>query len=167
MQRIVILGCSGGGKSTLARAIGGKLGLPVTHLDQLWWNPGWVETPLGEFRDRVTDIVREDRWVIDGTSPNTFDIRMPRADAIIWVDQPRITCLARAYWRFLKMRGAVRPDMAEGCPEKFDLEFAQYIWNFKRDIAPLVEEGISRYGDHARFFRLRSDGEMDEFVERL
>ncbi|MEP1904863.1 MAG: topology modulation protein, partial [Nitratireductor sp.] len=144
-----------------------KLGLPVTHLDQLWWNAGWVESHPGEFRDRVAELVRGDKWVIDGTSPATFDIRLPRADTVIWVDQPRLACLARAYWRFLKLRGTVREDMAEGCSEKFDMEFARFIWTYNREIAPLVEEGLRRYGDHVRFFRLRSDGEMNEFVERL
>ena len=167
MQRILIIGCPGGGKSTFARAMGKKLGLDVVHLDQLWWTPGWVERPLDEFRAAVTEAAMGEAWVIDGNFSNTFDIRMARADTIIWIDQPRLLCLWRAMKRALTHKGAVRADMAEGCPEKFDLEFAQYIWNFKRDVGPKTEEAVDKYGDHARFFRLRSDGEMNEFVERL
>ena len=167
MQRILIIGSPGGGKSTLARAMGERLGLEVVHLDRLWWRPGWVEAPLDEFRAAVMDAAAGERWVMDGNFSNSFDIRAARADTVIWIDQPRLLCLWRVVKRVLTHKGAVRADMAEGCPEKIDLEFARYIWRYPSDVAPRMEKLIDAHADHARFFRLRSDGEMREFVERL
>ncbi len=167
MQRILIIGSPGAGKSTLARTMGERLGLNVVHLDQLWWRPGWVEAPLDEFRAAVMDAAAGERWVMDGNFSKSFDIRAARADTIIWIDQPRLLCLWRAVKRVLTHRGAVRADMAEGCPVKIDMEFARYIWTYPSEVAPRMEKLIDAHGDHARFFRLRSDAEMNEFVERL
>ncbi|MEP2829982.1 AAA family ATPase [Parvibaculum sp.] len=78
MQRILLIGSPGSGKSTLARALGRRFGLPVTHLDRLWWQPGWVELGAGKFRPLVEEAVAKDKWVIDGNYSATWDIRMPR-----------------------------------------------------------------------------------------
>tara|TARA_R110000868_G_scaffold58025_12_gene179020 strand:+ start:1297 stop:1800 length:504 start_codon:yes stop_codon:yes gene_type:complete len=167
MNRILIIGCSGGGKSTLTRALHAKLGLPVTHLDVLWWKPGWIESTYDEFRPKVIAACAGDRWIIDGNFSSTFDIRMPRADTIIWIDQPRWLCLWRAFWRVLTHFGRNRADLAPGCPEKFDLEFYRYIWNFRRNSNPSIEKGIVQYGAHAKLFRLRSDREIAAFLTDL
>jgi len=167
MNRILIIGCSGGGKSTLTRALHEKLGLPVTHLDVLWWKPGWVESTYDEFRPKVAAACAEDRWIIDGNFATTFDIRMPRADTVIWIDQPRWLCLWRAFWRTTSQYGVNRPDLAPGCPEKYDWEFYKFIWNYRRDNNPKIEQGIAQYGVHAKFFRLRSDREIAAFLTGL
>jgi adenylate kinase family enzyme len=167
MQRILIIGCSGGGKSTLSRALHEKLKLPVTHLDVLWWKPGWVESTYDEFRPKVTAACAQDRWIIDGNFSRTFDIRMPRADTIIWLDQPRLLCLWRAFWRTTSQFGRNRADLAPGCPEKYDWEFYKFIWNYRRNNIPKIEQGITQYGSHAKFHHLRSDKEIAEFVAGL
>ena len=167
MQRILVIGCSGGGKSTLARKLGAKLGLPVVHLDVLWWKPGWVESSYDEFRPKVMAALAEERWIIDGNFSRTFDIRLPRADMIVWVDQPRLVCLWRAFRRTLTQFGANRADLAPGCPEKFDLQFYRFIWNFKRTHDAMIVEALARDATHAQVFRLRSDDEMAAFLEAI
>lgn len=167
MQRILVIGCSGGGKSTLARKLGQRLGLPVVHLDVLWWKPGWVESSYDEFRPKVAAATAEERWIIDGNFSRTFDIRLPRADTIVWVDQPRLVCLWRAFRRTLTQFGANRADLAPGCPEKFDLQFYRFIWNFKRTHDAMIEEALARDATHAQVFRLRSDYEMAAFLEAV
>ncbi|MDO8289999.1 MAG: AAA family ATPase [Parvibaculum sp.] len=167
MQRIAILGCSGGGKSTLTRALAKKLNLPVTHLDVLWWKPGWVESTLEEFRPRVAAAAAQESWIIDGNFSSTYDLRLPRADTIIWIDQPRRVCLRRALWRMATHFGTNRPDLAPGCPEKFDMEFYRYIWNFKRDSEPNIVNGIAKFGSKAKLFRLRSDKDIEDFLRRV
>ncbi|MEQ8267199.1 MAG: topology modulation protein [Parvibaculum sp.] len=167
MQRILIIGCSGGGKSTLARALGRRFGLPVVHLDVLFWKPGWVESPYEEFRPKVAAAVAEERWVIDGNFGRTFDLRLPRADTVIWVDQPRRICLWRAFRRTLTLFGRNRADLAPGCPEKFDLAFYRFIWNFKRTHDAMMEEALARDAAHAQVFRLRSDAAIVEFMSGL
>lgn len=167
MNRILVIGCSGGGKSTLARALGAKLGLPVTHLDVLWWQPGWTESSYDEFRPKVAAAVAEERWVIDGNFSRTFDLRLPRADTVIWVDQPRRICLWRAFRRTLTQFGRNRADLAPGCPEKFDPAFYRFIWNFKRTHDAMMEEALARDAAHAQVFRLRSDAEIMAFMSGL
>ena len=90
MQRIVILGCSGAGKSTFAQALGARLGLPVVHLDALFWRPGWKEPEPESFRMAVAAAVAGDAWITDGNyAGRTFDLLLPRADAVLFVHQPR------------------------------------------------------------------------------
>src|SRR5450631_2597540 len=116
MRRIVILGCSGSGKSTLARRLGARLGLPVVHLDVLFWEPGWTEPDNAAFRARVGAAIAGDAWVSDGNyTTRTFDLRLPRADLIVWMDTPRLVCLARTLKRSALARP--RPDLPVGCEE--------------------------------------------------
>jgi adenylate kinase family enzyme len=165
MNRILTIGCSGGGKSTLARALGVKLGSQVIHLDVMFWKPGWVESSYEEFRPKVAAAVAGDRWIMDGNYSRTFDIRMPRADTVIWVDQPRWLCIWRAFARTMRQFNKVRADLAPGCPEKIDFEFYRYIWNFnaKNDAATI--EALASYAPEARLIRLRSDREIAAFLE--
>jgi adenylate kinase family enzyme len=113
MQRIVILGNAGSGKSTLARALGQRLNLPVVHLDTLFWEPDWVEPDAEQFRTRVREAITTDSWVCEGNyARRTFDLRLPRADLIIWLDTRRLTCFARVIRRSIMNRP--RPDLAAG-----------------------------------------------------
>lgn len=134
MQRIVILGNAGSGKSTLAREIGQRLDVPVVHLDPLFWEPGWVEPDDEAFRERVRQAIAGDAWVSDGNySQRTFDLRLPRADLIIWLETPRLTCLRRVITRSALNRP--RPDLPAGCTERLDkafLGFLKYVWHFDR-----------------------------------
>ncbi|MCC7276025.1 MAG: topology modulation protein [Alphaproteobacteria bacterium] len=164
MRRIVILGCSGGGKSTLARALGARLGLPVVHLDVLFWQPGWKESERAPFRARLADALAGDGWITDGNFANTFDLRLPRADTIIWIEQPRLLCVARALLRVARYYGRNRPDLAPGCPERLDLAFLRYIWRFRRDTEPKVWAGIAAHGGHARLVRLAGNRAIAAFL---
>ena len=109
MRRILLIGSPGSGKSTLARALGARFHLPVTHLDRLWWRPGWVELGAEKFRPLVAEIVARDKWVIDGNYSNTWDLRMPRADTIVWMDLPRRVCLWRVFRRAVTAPVTVPP----------------------------------------------------------
>ncbi|MEM8873171.1 MAG: isopentenyl transferase family protein [Planctomycetota bacterium] len=136
MQRILIVGPCGAGKSTLAIQLGQRTGLPVHHMDRLHWKPGWVESSREELREKLTAIVAGNRWIIDGNYSSSFDLRLPRADTIVWLDYP-----PRLYrWRVLKRhivgRFRQRTDITEGCVEKFDPEFMRYVWRFHRDRRP-------------------------------
>ncbi len=131
MQRVLIIGPCGSGKSTLSRELGDRLDLPVYHMDQLGWLPGWVETDKEVLREKLADIVATDRWLIEGNYGSTLLMRLPRADTVIYLDFPIWVCLWRLLRRVLSHRGRTRPDMTEGCPERFDLEFFRYValWN--------------------------------------
>jgi len=164
MRRVLIVGNSGGGKSTLARALGAKLGLPVIHLDVLFWKTGWVESDDDEFRARVAEALQAPAWIADGNFGGTWDLRMPMADTIVWIDQPRLLCLWRAIRRVFVYRDGTRPDMAEGCRETIDLKFYGFIWTYDRKVRPSLEAALAEHGAHARVVRLRSDREIAAFL---
>ena len=133
MDRIMIIGCGGSGKSTLARQLGQKLRLPVVHLDQLFWTPGWVSISKDEF-DRVHEAaLAEERWIMDGNFDRTIPKRLQRCDTVIYLDFSRFTCLMGVLKRVLTTYGKVRPDMGEGCPERIDLDFLKWVWNFNKN----------------------------------
>ena len=133
MERIVIIGCGGAGKSTLARQLGEKLDIPVIHLDKLFWKPGWVEMPNEEFDLLHQQQIEKDRWIIDGNFNRTMPQRIARCDTVIYLDFSRFACLRGVLKRVLTTYGTVRPDMGEGCPERFDLEFLKWVWNYNKD----------------------------------
>lgn len=169
MQRIVILGNAGSGKSTLARALGKRLAVPVVHLDRLFWEPGWVEPDPQQFRLRVADAVASDAWVCEGNyARRTFDLRLPRAQLIIWLDTPRLTCFLRVIVRSLLNRP--RPDLAVGCSEKLDkafLTFLKFVWTFDHAYRPGVEAVREATGPQVPVIHLRTNRQIAAFVQGL
>lgn len=135
-QRILIIGSGGAGKSTFARALGDATGLPVIHLDQLYWRPGWVEPPKPEFHATLERVMAEPRWILDGNYSGSLAMRIAAADAIVWLDPPRVVCLAGVVKR--RLRGGPRPDVPAGCPEHLSWEFVTWIWNYPTRTAPKV-----------------------------
>ena len=133
MERIVIIGCGGAGKSTLARLLGEKLNLPVVHLDKLFWRPGWVQVSREEFDKLHREALAREKWIVDGNFDRTMEERIARSDTVIFLDFSRFACLMGVMKRVLTNYGKVRPDMGEGCPEHMDWEFLKWIWNFNKE----------------------------------
>lgn len=133
MERIVIIGCGGAGKSTLARQLGDKLGLPVVHLDKLFWRPGWVQVSQEEFDALLQVELEKEKWIMDGNFNRTMQERVARCDTIIYLDFSRFACICGVVKRVLTTYGTVRPDMGEGCPERIDFEFLKWVWNFNKN----------------------------------
>ena len=133
MERILIIGCGGAGKSTLARQLGKLTGLPVVHLDKLFWHPGWVESTKEEIDAKIAAALDEPQWIMDGNYNRTLPLRIRKCDAVIYLDFSRFACLMGVAKRVLTTYGTVRPDMADGCPERFDLDFLRWVWNFNKN----------------------------------
>ena len=134
MERIIIIGCGGSGKSTLARQLGEKLNLPVVHLDQIWWAPGnWQHLEREEFDRRLMQELEKPRWIMDGNFNRTIEARLEQCDTVIYLDMNRLVCLKSWLGRVIQNWGHARPDMAEGCKEWIDPEFAAWIWNFNKN----------------------------------
>ena len=133
MERIIIIGCGGAGKSTLARKLGEVLDLPVVHLDKLFWKPNWVEKSNEEFDALLAQELAKDRWIMDGNFNRTMPERIKRCDTIIYLDFSRVVCLLGVLKRVITTYGKVRPDMGEGCPERFDMDFLKWVWNFNKN----------------------------------
>ena len=133
MQRILIIGCGGAGKSTLARQLGEKLDIPVVHLDKLFWHPGWVESSKAEIDEKIYAEMKKPQWIMDGNYNRTLAERIKHCDTVIYLDFSRWACLLGVLKRVLTTYGTVRPDMGAGCPERFDLDFLKWVWNYNRD----------------------------------
>ncbi len=130
MERMIIIGCGGAGKSTLARRLGEKLSIPVVHLDKLFWKPGWVESTPEEFDGLLARELAKPRWIMDGNYNRTMPERLKYCDTIIYLDFSRFACLMGVCKRVVTTYGKVRPDMGAGCPERFDWDFLKWIWDF-------------------------------------
>lgn len=169
MQRILILGNAGSGKSTLARALGTRLGLPVVHLDTLFWEPGWVEPDAEQFRERVRDAVAADAWICEGNyARRTFDLRLPRANLVIWLDTPRLTCLLRVIMRSVMNRP--RPDLPAGCSEKLDrafLAFLKFVWQFDHGYRQGIDAVRIAIGPKVPTVHLRGNRQIGAFLDGL
>jgi len=168
-DRILVVGCSGGGKSTLSRRVSAHLGLSYISMDRdFYWLPGWVKRDRSTTRRLIKDAVAASRWLMDGTGSSSFDLRMPRAGFIIWVRMPRWLCLWGVLSRSIRHLGRTRPDMAPGCPERFyDREFLSFIWNFERETAPRIVDGISRFNPDCGVLTLTSRRQMRQLLDRL
>jgi adenylate kinase family enzyme len=167
MNRIAVIGCSGAGKSTLARQLGERLAIPVIHLDQLFWRPGWTESPHAAFEAKVSDAVRADRWILDGTFRAMWHIVMPAVDTVVWLDFPRHVCLWRVTKRLLNYLGRTRPDLPEGCPEKIDLEFLEFIWTFNEDYRPRIISRLDQRRPDQRLITFRGPADVARFTREM
>lgn len=130
-NRILIIGPSGAGKSWLAAQMGARLGLPVIHLDQVYWRPGWTALDRATWRAELAALAAGERWIMDGAFPSSMDVRLPRAELVIWLDLPRRVYFPQALLRTVRHYGRVRPDLAPGCPERLDWAFFRdWVWTY-------------------------------------
>lgn len=154
MRRVLIIGPCGSGKSTLARELTPRLGLPLVHMDQLGWQAGWVETEKAELHARLADAVAQGAWLIEGNYGSTLAPRLERADTVIYLDFPIRLCLWRLIRRITSLRCQSRPDMPDGCPERFDLAFFWYVLSWNRGPRVRTEAHIAPHT--AKVIRLSS-----------
>ncbi len=164
MRRVLIIGPCGSGKSTLARELAPRLRLPLTHMDQLGWQPGWVETGDDELADLIANAVAGECWLIEGNYGSTLGPRLERTDTVIYLDFPIRLCLKRLIRRIITHRGHSRPDMPDDCPERFDLAFLWYMLNWNRGPRVRTEAAIAPWAD--RVVRLTSPRALALWRER-
>jgi adenylate kinase family enzyme len=156
-RRILVIGCSGSGKSTLSQALSTRLGSRYISMDrEFFWLPGWILRERGEVRRLIAEAVAGESWVMDGTSPGTLDLRLPRADMVVWLRMPRLLCIARVLKRRVLHSGRSRPEMAPGCPEKFG-----------RTETPEIRAALASHGPGVPVVTLCSPAEVRDLLARL
>ncbi|AJY46931.1 ATPase AAA [Martelella endophytica] len=164
-RRVMVLGCSGSGKSTLSRKLSERFGLPHISMDRdVFWLPGWVIRDKAEIRALVERFSQGETWIFDGNNTETMPPRMARADLILWLVPPRRVSLWGALKRIPTSYGRVRPDMAPGCPERIDLDFLRYIWNFNRRTLPKMERMVEENGADLPVCLLKSHRAVNELL---
>jgi adenylate kinase family enzyme len=167
-ERVLVIGCSGSGKSTIAQRLSERFGLPYISMDRdIFWMPGWQPRPRPEALARMQAIVARERWIIDGTSPGTLALRLPRAHLVLWLRPPRRVSLYGVLSRWLRYRGRTRPEMADGCPERISREFLTYVWNFEKKESPEIEANLANFGAGVPVCVLKSRGEGKELLAKL
>lgn len=166
MKRVIVIGCGGAGKSTFSCNLSDKLDIPVYHLDKIFWNRGWIETPQKEFDIKLKNLVNKEKWIIDGNYIRTLNMRAEKADTIIFINMPTYICLYRAIKRRVMYRRKNRPDMAEGCPEGIDFEFFKWILTYNKTLRPEILEKLKKYKGKSVIV-LNGKKEVKNFIEKL
>ena len=135
MERILIIGGNGSGKTTFSRDLSEKTGLPLVHLDSLYWGDNWEPVPREVFDASLTDELKKPQWILDGNMRRTFPHRIKYCDTVIYLDFPSIVCFFGALRRLITYHGKSRPDMGANCVERFDkrsFSFLTSIFWFNR-----------------------------------
>ena len=161
MKRIMIIGCPGSGKSTFARSLTAKTGLPLYYLDMMYWNPDRTIKPKEEFRAALRETVALTEWIIDGNYNSTLELRLEACDTVIFLDYPLEVCLSGVEER----RGKPRPDMPWVETEP-DLEFIEFITKFNEESRPMIVGLLEQY-KNKNVIVFTSRGEADEYLRRL
>lgn len=167
-MKIAVIGYAGAGKSTLARTLGKHYQIPILHLDCVQFTPGWEERDRAEAHRMVHDFMENQAWVIDGTySKFEYERRLKEADQIIFLNFSRLCCLFRACKRYFSFRGGNRPDMADGCNEKMDLEFVWWLlWKGRtRQRREKFHRTVNTYPE--KTIVLKNQKELDRFLREL
>lgn len=159
MQRILVIGCPGAGKSTFSRSLRDRLELPLFYLDRLWHREDRTTASQEEFDRRLTDILAKERWIIDGTYLRTLNMRLERCDTVFLLDYPLALCLESAQARI----GQKREDMP-WVEEEFDEEFRQWIVDFPVKQLPRIYELLQTYQAGRQAFVFRSRQEADAYL---
>jgi adenylate kinase family enzyme len=167
MKNVLVIGPGGAGKSTLARQLGNALGLEVLHLDKFYWKAGWIEPTKDDWRTTVEELISRESWIIDGNYSGTLAQRIQACDTIIFLDLSRFLCLWRIGRRRLTYRSVNRPDMADGCTERLNLEFFEWVFNYSRRSRPKVVKLIEANSSDKKIVWLKSRREVDSFMKTL
>jgi len=166
MKKIILIGSGGSGKSTLAKQLGNKLNIKVHHLDALFWKPNWEGVPKEEQRTVQNELVKGEKWIIDGNYGGTMDIRINAADTIIFLDIHRTICVYRAFKRIVQYRNKTRPDMGAGCEERLDLQFFKWIWEYPNKKKPAILKRLDQLSKGKEVIILKSLNEVRQFLEK-
>ena len=163
MKRVIVIGCAGSGKSVFSRSFAQKTGLPLYHLDNIWWREDGTNVTSEQFDEELSSILCRDEWIIDGNYQRTMEWRMQECDTVIFFDIPTRDCIDGIKSR----KGTARPDMPwKNAPEDDDEQFMEYIRRYNEDNKPLVLELIEKYeGKDVVIFKSRLDA--DKYINNM
>ena len=158
MKKVIVIGCPGSGKSTVSRTLHNKTGIPLYHLDMMYWNADKTTVEKSVFLERLSAVLEKNEWIIDGNYGSTMELRMAACDTVIFLDYPLDVCLDGIRER----RGKPRSDMPWIETEE-DAEFIEFIRNYNEQQKPKVLELLEKYSDK-NIVIFKSREEVDAFL---
>ena len=158
MKKIIVIGCPGSGKSTFASALHNKTGIPLYHLDMMYWNADKTTVQKSVFLSRLESAMAEEEWIIDGNYASTMEMRLEACDTVFFLDYPTEVCLDGVK----KRRGKPRADMPWTETEE-DAEFIAFIKSFNADSRPKISELLRKYA-HKRIIVFCDREEAENFL---
>lgn len=161
MLKVIVIGSPGAGKSTFARSLRDSLDLPLYYLDMLWHRPDQTNISREEFDTRLAEILRTDKWIIDGNYQRTLELRLKECDTAFLLDYPLEICLSGAAARI----GKKREDLP-WIESEFDSGFKQWILDFSKDQLPQIYTLLKKYQEEKNIIIFKSRQEADSYLER-
>jgi len=153
VNKIIVIGCPGAGKSTFSRKLRDKLSLPLHYLDMLWHKPDKTNYTREEFDEKLSLILKTDKWIIDGNYNRTLEMRLSACDTVFLLDFPTEVCL-----QGVESRIGIKREEMPWVEEEFDSEFKEWIINFANDKLPYIYELLEKYNDkNIIIFKSRED----------
>ena len=162
MQKVIVIGCPGSGKSSFARKLRDRTGLPLIYLDMLFHRPDRTTVDREAFDARLSEVLAGDRWIIDGNYVRTLETRLLACDTVFYLDIPLEDCLAGAAARI----GVLREDLP-WVETEFDADFRQWILDFPQRDAPRIAELLAQYGAEKTVVVFHSRAEADRYLAAL
>lgn len=157
-----MIGSPGAGKSTFARQLRDKTGLPLYYLDMIWHLPDRTNITQEEFDRKLMDILRTDSWIIDGNYSRTIEMRLKFCDTVFLLDYPLEVCLAGARDRVGKKREEI-----PWVEKELDEEFRQWIVEFPKTKLPQIYELLERYGEEKEIHVFYSREDAGKYLENI
>lgn len=167
MRKVLVIGSGGSGKSTFANSLSGITGLPVLHLDQHYWRPGWQAPAAHEWDAVIAELLTRECWIMDGNYGGTLEARLAACDTVIFLDMPRRISMLRVLRRWLSLRGQIRTDVAEGCPERLTWSFLEWVWTYPARRRPKIMRRLQELAPDQSVAILRSPAEVDKYLKRV
>ena len=157
-RKIIVLGCSGSGKSTFSKKLRKATGLPLVHLDNIWWKPDRTHISREDFDRKLAEILKGDKWIVDGDYSRTYEVRFKACDTVIFLDYSFEECM-----NGIKKRvGKKRTDIPWTEPA-LDPELVKLVKNYEKDNRPVVLSLIEKYSvKNTIVFKTRA--EADEWL---
>ena len=163
MNRIMVVGSPGSGKSFFSTELSKKLNIPLYHLDNIWWNKDKTHISREEFDAKLKEIINKDKWIIDGDYSRTYSLRMEKADTIIFLDYPLDICIQGS-----KSRIGIKRDDIPWIENKSDnLELIEYIVKWRETTLPKLEELLNYYKDKKNILIFKSREETNEYLKSV